>query len=272
MSKKKKDNVLKVLIACPSSSLEVDGIIPQMEKILKEKFKCRFDTVTDVGKLGAVFYYLMPHFIIMDPGLKKLIERLDEKYDYLKQLREKPVLMIRNPDFSEQELARLSIRDITFIPYSAPEDEIEKKICLMAEKVGFIADSGKVLNRLVKRSIEVILEVDGYDEKLTGMTTGLNEKGLGARVRASVNSHHELETLAGRSCRVDFSKSGLWFMPVDGKIIRVEESRDSNYNAYVAVVFGGGKLYFDDDELKALDNFIKSQKDESIMKNKPADG
>ncbi|MGM0568602.1 MAG: hypothetical protein ACQESB_05235 [Elusimicrobiota bacterium] len=258
---------LKVLII--SAPDRENRFISKIEKILNIRFECIFKTVNNIEKIPSAFYLLMPHFIIVDPANKEFINRLDARYEYLKQIRSKPFLFINSPDVSESSMIKLDVRDMGFINPGASNKEIENHIVEMAGICGFTVLRGKIKQRLVKKAVRINLIVADYDYNFSGITTGLNKNGLGARLKTSSKNRFKLKHLIDCACEVVFDESDIWFMPVEGKIIRIEESRDSRFDVFFAVAFTKEHVYFDSQELEVLSKFIQKQKDESIVKHIP---
>ncbi len=72
-------------------------------------------------------------------------------------------------------------------------------------------------------------------EVLKGITTGINENGLGARVKWISSQKMEPHQLVGNVITVHFKPGKL--LPTDCKILRVEKSWDSRYDLFLALEF-----------------------------------
>ncbi|NLB35273.1 MAG: hypothetical protein GX817_05610 [Elusimicrobia bacterium] len=262
------DNILKVLIICAPDRSAESSIVSDIESVLRERFKSRLLTVTKVKELGSAFYSLMPHFVVFDSSYRKVLERLDSRYEFLKLIKERPFLIIRTPELTDEVIRGLEIKEVTFIPQIASKDEIEDALCAMAEIAGFPVKRGKIFERLVQRQLQLDITIPSREFSFSALTTGINKNGFGARLRAPGHVFEDLTLLAGESCRVSFNDPELMFMPVDAKIIRVLRSLEPDYEAFVACGFDPNRLYFDQQELRLLEKLIKDQKDESVMKQR----
>jgi len=261
-------DILKVLIICAPDRSEGASILSDIETVLRDRFKSRVVTVSRVEELGAAFYCLMPHFVVFDPSYRKVLARFDSRYEFLKNIKERPFLIIRTPELTDEVLRGLEIREATFIPQSASHDEIEDALCAVAEIAGFPVKKGKIFERLVQKQLQLNISIPSRALSFSALTTGINKNGFGARLRAPGHSFEEISLFAGESCRVSFNDPDLMFMPVDAKIIRVLRSTEPGFEAFIAGSFDSHRLYFDQQELKILENLIKNQKDESIIKQK----
>lgn len=263
-------DILKVLIICAPDREPGDGIVSDVEEVLRDRFKSRVITVTDIGTLGSTYYALMPHFVVLDCSYRKVVERLDSQYEFLKNIKERPFLFIRSPYLTDEMVRNMEINRTTFLPRNASHNEIEDALCAIAEMAGFPVKKGKIFERLVQRNLHVGISIPSKGVSYSGLTTGVNKNGFGARIKAPGVSFEELSLLTGADCRITFNDPELMFMPVDGKIIRVLRSTEPGYEAFFAGSFDSHRMYFDNQELKILENLIKSQKDDSIIKQPPS--
>lgn len=90
--------------------------------------------------------------------------------------------------------------------------------------------------RLVTERLEVEIRTDHY--LLRGLTSGINENGMGAHanlLEQHVDDAPPLEP--GQTCTVYFRSSKYPLVPCQGTVLRLEESWDKRYRQFVAVKF-----------------------------------
>ena len=72
-------------------------------------------------------------------------------------------------------------------------------------------------------------------EILKGITTGINENGLGARAKWISSQEMKPRLLTNKVVTIHFKQEKL--LPTDCKILRIEKSRDSRYDLFLALSF-----------------------------------
>jgi len=87
--------------------------------------------------------------------------------------------------------------------------------------------------RLVKEPLLLSLYLDDK-EIMEGVTTGINENGLGARVKW-VSSEMAPEVLENKKVTLHFKKGNI--LPTDCQVLRLEKSRDERYDFFLALGF-----------------------------------
>ncbi|GEM_PF-1829010 len=263
---------LRVLVVCVLSESPETDIIKKVENVIKRRYKSESISVSSIEKLSSKFYYLMPHYVVLDSRNQEAVERLSENYKFLEQIKERPFILIDYPDSDIDLIKKMGIKNLIHIPYNATTDDIKRILDKASKVVGFEASTGKVDKRIVQKNIKLSIKIEQYDTVYEGITTGLNKNGLGARLKTGGKPYRELLDHVGCSCMVAFSDPDISFMPVEGEILRVEESWDNNYDAFMAVSFKQKHFYFDAHELKILDRLITKQEDKSIIKKFEDDG
>lgn len=122
---------------------------------------------------------------------------------------------------------------------------------------GGLPKAAKLSERLIKRQLHISFSCGQPDCRIKGLTTGLSPTGLGARV--SGPGFEEIYSMRGKFCTVSFDEIDLGFLPVPGRVVRVEESYEPDYDAFVAIAFNPHSIFFNEDELKILEESIRSQ-------------
>lgn len=95
--------------------------------------------------------------------------------------------------------------------------------------------------RLITQPLDI--EVRTKEHLMRGITTGLNEKGIGMRVNVL---EQFFDTSAGvrpgQPCTIVIRGAKPSIRPCRGTILRVEESRDRRYKMFLAVKYESGRL------------------------------
>lgn len=100
----------------------------------------------------------------------------------------------------------------------------------------FAAPKSNRAYRLVAERLEVEIRTDHY--VMRGLTSGINENGLGAQVNLLEQTADPAPPLeAGQACTVYFRSAKYPLIPCQGSILRLEPSWDRRYRQFVAIKF-----------------------------------
>lgn len=119
----------------------------------------------------------------------------------------------------------------------------------------------RIQERLITVTIDV--EITTRDYLLGGVTTGLNENGLGARINVMERLNAKAKDLqAGQACAVMFRSPIYLLLPCSGTILRIDDSRDPAYQKFIAIKFAEdeeGRM--DDGDRQSVREWISHQID-----------
>lgn len=117
------------------------------------------------------------------------------------------------------------IRDLT--GRAADKESIERAWKLVTPSATY---------RLVTERLEVEIRTEHY--LMRGLTSGINENGLGAHINVLEKMAAEVPALqVDQPCTVFFRSIKYPLMPCSGAVLRIEESWDRRYRQFVAVRF-----------------------------------
>ncbi len=250
---------MRILAIIAPENLE-SATLKRLENQIKLNYNAQYRKYSDLNTVLSACNETMPHVIIIDTSLRDLRKRLnDAVIDFMEEI---PVILFTPENADNLYSFDISLNTVSRIrPF--PTD-IQLKIALdeAAQAAGFSTTTGKIRSRLVKKRIRASLSIEGMKREIRADVTGLNKNGMGARVkRLKMHGYKEAR------CMVVFDKADFEAPPLMGKILRVEESFQQGYDAFVAVKFVKEYgSYFDPVSMDKLQTMIKIQRDTSIKK------
>lgn len=152
------------------------------------------------------------------------------------------VLTHRKDADLEERVRQVGVKSFTRKPY--PVKSFLSQIRDLATKPVDIDQARKILAvpkstaayRLVTERLEIEIRTDQY--LLRGITSGINENGLGANMNLLELHVDDPAPLApGQPCTVYFRSMKYPLIPCQGTVLRIEESWDRRYSQFVAVKF-----------------------------------
>lgn len=133
---------------------------------------------------------------------------------------------VRKPYEAKTFITKL--RDLAYRPMG--EDDV-RKIRAQIKLAGDVRQE-----RLVTERLQLEIRTDHY--LLRGLTSGINENGMGAHVNLLEKFAVDVPALAaGQICHVTFRSTKYPLMPCEGRILRLEESWDRRYRQFIAIKF-----------------------------------
>lgn len=242
---------LGVLIVCSR-----DDLTTRIQAVIAKNLRSRISSCQSPNEMKSEIYSLNPDILIFDVQALRRISR------------EHNLRIVNNKDIFEgralvslgQKPDEINVsQDRSFSAGENPtKTELLEAIERAAESLGYITDTGKVDERLVKRQLEIAILVK--DHELKGKTTGLNLNGCGAKVRDI-----DIRLFEGDECRVRIDESDFQgFVPASAEIIEVAESWDDEYDSYLRIKFTGEGFPSNDLARDIITDLISRQDDESV--------
>ncbi len=169
------------------------------------------------------------------------------------------VLTHRKDADLEERAKQFGVKSFTRKPYpvntflSQIRELATKPVDKEQAKKIFAVPKSTAAYRLVTERLEVEIRTDQY--LLRGITSGINENGLGAHVNLLEQHVDEATPLApSQPCTVYFRSMKYPLIPCQGTVLRLEESWDRRYRQFIAVKFleeeAGGMPHSDRQSLR----------------------
>lgn len=259
----------RVLLILPQVPAQRDKRVELVEEVLNARFSTEIKVVMNHIRLSPTYYELLPHFIVLDPQNRQMVNKMASGNNCPEEIYSVPFVLIERPEIEGQITDRI---DIPLYQKITPSDDfnlVVDKFEEVMKRCGLKLKEGKIEERLVQRNLEVEIKIKDHSELLKGYTTGLNRNGLGARVsyEGGPADYQQLQPLVDKACRVYFKEPDLNFMPAEGKILRVEESRNQDQDVFVAIRFNPNMAFTDDSQnLEILKFLIENQEEDSVKK------
>ncbi|MBI4179715.1 response regulator [bacterium] len=117
------------------------------------------------------------------------------------------------------------------------------------------------LERLVTERLEIEIRTEHHI--MRGLTSGINENGLGAHVNLLEKNADDAPPLAsGQACTIHFRSMKYPLMPCEGSVLRIEPSWDRKYRQFIAVKFAAEvDRGMDEADRMSLREWIREQAD-----------
>ncbi|MFB6357161.1 MAG: hypothetical protein ABEJ65_11680 [bacterium] len=253
--------VLRVLVLMRETT---STMMKTILDVIRNDFHSRVEIVTNPSNIAKSYYDLLPYFMVLDTGAETMCERLESGVNVPDEISSIPLLLALHDEGYEVDLPSSPLTVYGIVGPAIDRERIINVSETVVEKVGFEVKDGKIKDRLVQRPLHVKITVNNMDVELTGETTGINKNGLGARLNPA-KEDTSLDQCEGESCTVYFTDQDLGFVPAEGKILRVEDSWDDNYESFMAVRFNPNTGFGSDlGSLEVLESLIEQQTDESV--------
>jgi hypothetical protein len=246
---------------------DFEDLVATFRDVLDQQYYADVTVLTDPLRLSPTYYSLLPHFIVFDSQYQAMVDKIADGENVPNELSGVPVCLLQDQDGETRAERDAGLTVQERLRPGAGRERIQDIVESFINQLGFDVKDGKIHQRLVKRPLDVEVDVADVDITLEGETTGINRNGLGARVSLRAPDGN-MDDLAGHGCAVRFNEMDLGFVPAEGRILRVEDSWDDVHDAFVAVRFDPNiGLANDPNSLSILEDLIESQQDESLRKH-----
>jgi hypothetical protein len=235
---------------------ENDSRADELQALIAKNFRTRISSISNPRLLNQKVYSIDPDIICFD---EFPLQSVAEDGDYF-QINDQSVLNDRFVIIFGDKPSRLELESDRYFELSKEPDKktVLNAIDRAAQDMGYMTTTGNVDDRLVRRQLNVRLEVE--DTNYSGKTTGLDLDGCGVRLETA-----DERLQPGRSCRLALLDSDLkGFIPAACELRQVEESWEDGYEAYVKLDFTGEGFPGNDLAREVIKDLIDRQEDQSV--------
>ncbi|MFB6344676.1 MAG: hypothetical protein ABEK50_02755 [bacterium] len=240
-----------------------ENLARDLQALIAKHFRSRLAIATSPSEINQKVYAIDPDILVMGQTSLEEVTQNPRLYEIGDDPFFEGRFMIaigNKPD----EIALDSSRYFE-VPMDSDQEDFLNAIEKAAEKMGYMTDHGNVEDRLVKRELDVSVEVN--DSEFAGRTTGLDLEGCGVRVKSFDPSINE-----GDECRLALKESDLkGFVPAKGIIQQIDDSWEEGFESYLQIEFTGEGFPSNELARDIIKDLINRQEDESISYSRDED-